>query len=149
MKVPQAQLIDKVVKVSEPMHREVPMNEGVWKDQALGDEQISLEVYVYRMNAGQNVMWVQEEGYAEHRQLKKQELSHRRKSRRAMETQKEAESAEKVAEKEKQIVQHKERRVEMAAADCRVQGILFVFDKDGDGTVTTKSLDQNPTEAEL
>ena len=32
----------------------------------LGDEQISLEVYVYRMKAGQNVMWVQQEGYAEH-----------------------------------------------------------------------------------
>ena len=44
---------------------------------------------------------------------------------RAMETQKEAETAEKVAEKKKQIVQNKERRVETAAADCRVQGSLF------------------------
>ena len=44
-----------------------------------------------------------------------------------METQKETESAEKSAEKEKQIVQNKERRVETAAADCRVQGSLVPF----------------------
>ena len=56
MKVPQAQLIDKVVKVPDPTHRQVPMSQGVWKDQAPGYEQISLEVYVYRMKAGQNVM---------------------------------------------------------------------------------------------
>ena len=66
VKVPQAQLIDKVVKVPDLTHRQVPMSQGVWKDQAPGDEQISLEVYVYRMKAGQNVMWVQQEGYAEH-----------------------------------------------------------------------------------
>ena len=58
-----------------------------------------------------------------------------------METQKEAESAEKVAEKEKQIVLNKQRRVETAAADCRVQGSLFLFfDTDGDSTLTTKEL---------
>ena len=55
-------------------------------DQTLGDEQISLEVYVYRMKAGQNVMWVQQEGYAEHSSAvpgscRKQEFSHQRKSR--------------------------------------------------------------------
>ena len=66
MKVPQAQLIDRVVKVPDLTHRQVPMSQGVWKDQAPGDEQISLEVYVYRMKAGQNVMWVQQEGYADH-----------------------------------------------------------------------------------
>ena len=73
-----------------------------------------------------------------------------------METQKEAESAEKVAEKEKQIVQNKERRVETAAADCRVQGSLFLFrqrwrrhfDHQGVGH-SHAILDQNPTEAQL
>ena len=45
----------------------------------------------------------------------------------AASTKKEAESAEKVAQKEKQIVQNEERRVETAAADCRVQGSLFLF----------------------
>ena len=73
-----------------------------------------------------------------------------------METQKEAESAEKVAEKEKQIVQNKERRFETAAADCRVQGSLFLFrqrwrqhfDHQGVGHIHA-ILDQNPTEAQL
>ena len=44
-------------------------------------------------------------------------VASKRKSRRTMETQKETESAEKLAEKEKQIAQNKERRVETAAAD--------------------------------
>ena len=74
----------------------------------------------------------------------------------AVSTQKEA---EKVAEKEKQIVQNKERRVETAAADCRVQGSLFLFfffDKDGDRHFDHQGvghshaiLDQNPTEAQF
>merc|ERR1712018_398933 len=41
-------------------------------------------------------------------------------------------------------------------ANRRIQGSFFLFDKDGDGTITTKelgtvmrSLGQNPTEAEL
>ena len=107
------------------------MSQGVWKDQALGDEQISLEVYVYRMKAGQNVMWVQQEGYAEH-------------------------SSAVPWQKEKQIVQNKERRVETAAEDCRVQGSLFLFrqrwrqhfDHQGVGH-SHAILDQNPTEAQL
>ena len=47
----------------------------------------------------------------------------------AVSTRKEAESAEKVVLKEKQIVQNKERCVETAAADCRVQGSLFPFSR--------------------
>ena len=66
VKVPQAQLIDRVVKVPDLTHRQVPMSQGVWKDQAPGCELISLEVYVHRMTAGQNVMWTQQEGHAEH-----------------------------------------------------------------------------------
>ena len=59
-------------------------------------------------------------------------------------------------QKEKQIVQNKERHVETVAADCRVQGSLFLFrqrwrqhfDHQGVGH-SHAILDQNPTEAQL
>ena len=56
--------MDTVVKVPEIMQRQVPMSQGAQKDRMLGDEQISLEVYVDRMKDGQNDMWVQQEGSA-------------------------------------------------------------------------------------
>ena len=46
---PQVQLIDKYVKVPEIMQRQVPMNQKARKDQTPEEAQISLEMYVGRM----------------------------------------------------------------------------------------------------
>ena len=75
---------------------------------------------------------------------------------RAMETQKETETAEKVAEKRSRLFRTKNAVLKLPQQMAEFKEVFSLVDKDGDGTVTTKELghshtilDQNPTEAQL